>query len=89
MQVDSKKPMLKAPKTKRLKLTYDKLLSSFAFNFNLRRYTAGDFFFEPTYPKALAIIFIPTVIWSAVVFTTPKMRAGDGSITQTEVGPVR
>ena len=33
------KPTLKAPGTKRLKLKYDNLLSSFAFKFNLRRYT--------------------------------------------------
>ena len=32
------KPMLKAPVTKRLKLKYGKLLSSCAFNLNLRRY---------------------------------------------------
>ena len=32
-------PILKAPGTKRLKLKHDKLLSSFAFKFNLRRYT--------------------------------------------------
>jgi hypothetical protein len=32
------KPMLRAPGSKRLKLEYDKLLSSFAFKFNLRRY---------------------------------------------------
>jgi hypothetical protein len=30
---------LKAPGTKRLKLKYDKLLSSLAFNFNLRCYS--------------------------------------------------
>ena len=39
MQVDPIKPTLKASGTKRLKLNYDKLLSSFAVNFNLRRYT--------------------------------------------------
>jgi hypothetical protein len=33
------KPTLKAPGTKRLKLRHDHLLSSFAFNSNLRRYT--------------------------------------------------
>ena len=33
------KPMLKPPGTKRLKLKYDKLLLSFAFEFNLRRCT--------------------------------------------------
>jgi hypothetical protein len=38
VQVDPIKPVLKAPGTKRLKLKYDVLLSSFAFNFNLRRY---------------------------------------------------
>jgi len=30
------KPKLKAPGTKRLKLTYDNLLSNFAFKFSLR-----------------------------------------------------
>ena len=33
------KPTLKAPGSKRLKLEHEKLLSNFAFNFNLRRYT--------------------------------------------------
>jgi hypothetical protein len=39
--VDPLKPILKAPKTKRLKLKYDEPPSEFAFNFNLRRYTMG------------------------------------------------
>jgi len=38
LQVEPMKHMLNAPGTKRLKLTYDKLLSTFAFNSNLRRY---------------------------------------------------
>ena len=38
VQVAPVKPTSKAPGTKRLKLEYDELLSSFAFNFNLRRY---------------------------------------------------
>ena len=33
------KPKFKAPGTKRLKQKYDVLLSSFAFNFNVRRYS--------------------------------------------------
>ena len=41
MQVDPIKPTLEAPGCKRLKLQYVKLLSNFAFNFNLRRYSAG------------------------------------------------
>ena len=42
MRVDPIKPTLKAPGTKRLKLEYDDLLSSVAFNFNLRRYRVVD-----------------------------------------------
>ena len=38
MQVKPMNPKLKAPGTKRLKLFFVNLLSSFAFDFNLRRY---------------------------------------------------
>ena len=38
MQVHPIKSTLHAPGTKRLKLKYDDLISSFAFNLNLRRY---------------------------------------------------
>jgi len=41
VQVEPIKPWLKAPGNKRLKLKYDKLLSSVAFNWNLRRYISG------------------------------------------------
>jgi len=41
VQVDPIIPTLKAHGIKRLKLKCDKLLSSFAFHFNLRRYTVG------------------------------------------------
>ena len=41
MQVEPMKPMLKAPGTERLKRKYDEVLSSFAFNFNLRHYVEG------------------------------------------------
>ena len=40
VQIDPIKPTLRAPAIKLLKLTYDEVLSSFAFSFNLRRYTA-------------------------------------------------
>jgi len=33
------KPTLKPPRTKRLKLKYDELVSNFDFNFSLRRYS--------------------------------------------------
>jgi hypothetical protein len=42
VQVDPIKPTLKAPGTNRLILKYDKLISIFAFNFKLRRYTKGN-----------------------------------------------
>jgi len=38
VQVDPVKPTLNAPGSKCLKLDHEKLLSNFAFNFNLRRY---------------------------------------------------
>jgi hypothetical protein len=41
VQVDPIKPTSKAPLSERLKLEHEKLLSSFAFNFNLRRYTVA------------------------------------------------
>jgi hypothetical protein len=39
VQVDPINTTLKAPGTKRLKLNYDAPRSSFAFNFDVRRYT--------------------------------------------------
>jgi len=41
MLAEPMKPMLKAPGIKRLKLEYDKLLSSLAFDCNLRHYSWG------------------------------------------------
>jgi len=40
VQVDPITPNLKAPGTGRLKLIYDKLLSSFAFDSNMRRFSS-------------------------------------------------
>ena len=39
MQVEPMKSKLKAPGAKRLRLNYYNLLSNFAFNLNMRRYT--------------------------------------------------
>jgi len=39
VQIDPIKPTLKAPGPRRLKLKYYELLSSFAFNVNLRRFS--------------------------------------------------
>jgi hypothetical protein len=47
VQVVPVKPTLIAPGTKRLKLLYDKLLSNFAFNFSLHRYTLVLFILFP------------------------------------------
>ena len=51
MQLDPINPALKAPEMKRLKLEYDCPLSNFAFNINLRRYSAVD---RVAFGKALA-----------------------------------
>jgi hypothetical protein len=39
------KPMLKAPGTQRLHLSYDELAFNFAFNFIVRRYTEQQTYF--------------------------------------------
>jgi hypothetical protein len=56
VQVDPIKTTLKPPGTKHLKLKYDKLPSSFAFNFNLRRYNKSkpDLFIVTRTPAAKA-----------------------------------
>ena len=41
VQVDPMRPEFKAPGTNLLTLEYDEPLSTFAFKFNLRRYTAA------------------------------------------------
>jgi len=41
VQVESMEPVLKPSRSMLLKLRYDGPLSSFAFNFNLRRYNRG------------------------------------------------
>ena len=38
---------------------------------------AGDFFFEPTYAKALAMVAVPTAAWTATVVASPSDRAGE------------
>ena len=43
MQVHPIEPTLKTPGTERLKLENEQLLSNFAFNFNLRRFTEDDY----------------------------------------------
>jgi len=48
VQVDPMKPTLKPPGSKRLKPEHDKLLSNFAFNFNLGRYTPGQITATPS-----------------------------------------
>ena len=41
VQLDPIEPILKAHGTNRLELQHEKMLSSFPFNFNLRRYNMG------------------------------------------------
>ena len=52
MQVDPIKHTLKVPGTKRLKPKYDEMLSSFAFKFNIRRYSIMNGFLTPcSFPR--------------------------------------
>ena len=48
VQIDPMKLILKAPRSKRLKLAEDKLLSNLASNFSLRRYTWGTLWACPS-----------------------------------------
>jgi hypothetical protein len=42
VQFEPMKPVLKPPGKKPLQLNHDNLISSFAFKFNLRRYTPAE-----------------------------------------------
>jgi hypothetical protein len=72
-QVDPIKPTLKAPVPQRLKLHYDKPLSTFAFKFNLRRYIVvvqcGD---------DQEIIDFADAVWGVAV-EQPSWRGGAAS----------
>jgi len=63
VQVDPIKPALEAPRSKRLTLEYDELLSSFAFKFNLRRYTkclgAARVLVTPHGFQSMLYLFLP------------------------------
>ena len=78
VQVGPIKPTLQAPGAKHLKLTYDKMLSSFAFNFNLRRYTAGT--------TAAAMTNVITAIDQEVATFTTATPVTVAEL-QVEVGP--
>jgi len=54
VQVDPMQSMLKAPICRRLKLEHEKLLSNFAFRFNLRRYSEGGVKFNGTDGSVIA-----------------------------------
>ena len=70
MQVDPIKPKLKPPGTKRLKLNCDVLLSTSAFKFNLRRYSAAGL--ENLLKKRGANIWTPEVGRCRLTLSTPR-----------------
>jgi hypothetical protein len=69
VQLDRIKPKLKPPETQRLKLKYVKLLSDFAFKFNLRRYTK--------LPPYLYVIFLTILLVdrAAGAYTRPLLSS--------------
>ncbi len=65
VQLDHVDTTLKAPGSKRLKLTHGKPLSIFAFNFNMRRYMEGvDLFFTVAFAAEMAIKIVALTAWS-------------------------
>ena len=60
------KPKLKPPGTERLKLTCDKLLSTYAFRFSLRRYTVG------AAPLLLGFACLGMVGWCRLTLSNPS-----------------
>jgi hypothetical protein len=70
VQVDPINPTWKAPGTKRLKQTYDERLSSFAFKFNLRRYSL-----------VIRLNDAPTVGFEEFVGSKTTFRYGDHRLT--------
>jgi len=64
VQVGPIKPTLKAPGTERLKPTYDRLLSNFAFKLNLRRYTLA---LVPHMPHGM---LLDPAAWGAIAATS-------------------
>ena len=67
MQVDPIKPTFKAPDAQRLKVKHDELLSSFAFNFNLRRYTL--------ILLAALLIAVCAALWVIPSYRMPRAKA--------------
>jgi hypothetical protein len=66
VQVDPIKPILKSPKTKRLKLKYGGPPSKFAFKFNLRRWHWVDLIMD-----AIALLWVIQSLLTAGAYTRP------------------
>jgi hypothetical protein len=73
--------MLKEPGIKRFKLNHDKLLSSFAFNFNLRRYVMGCGF-----PQFLALTALNDTSKGYIVNDTLVIKCDIN--LYSDVGPI-
>ena len=67
VQVDPTKPTLKAPGYERLKLEHGKLLSIFAFNFNLRRYSEAGCAFLRNYTPSILSTLTRTLVESGAL----------------------
>jgi len=74
VQVDPIKSTLKAPGTKRLNLRFDDVVSSFAFNPNLRRYDLGLHAFVKVLSRKQARHSAALALLGAEL-RTPVMRA--------------
>jgi len=81
VQVEPIKPTLKPPVTKRLKLTYDELLSRFAFKFNLCRYNLAQ---RDMYPFELPTMLFK-VAWCRLTVSKPEFKLRLVSVLETKM----
>jgi len=80
VQVDPLTPMSNAPVSKRLKVSNDKLLPSFAFNFSLRRYSKAGA------ATSSASRTPPRTHTSAATTSAERATAGLGSTGKIQAG---
>ena len=75
MQADPITSTLKAPGSKRLKLEHEKLLSTVAFNFNLRRYMKVWCALTPAQAELGATVTMPTLTGRPLLLQIKPMSA--------------
>jgi len=81
VQVDPIKPTLKAPGSERLKVEQEKLLSNFAFKFNLRLYTQASA--AAWREQAATEAALKKVEWCRLILSNPVLKPSTASAIET------